>query len=132
HGSGTWRDRTRGRGARALPPRARRHPEGFRHPRTGPAPQRDTRGAAPSMHGRGRAFVSVGVAFGGFLQLFRREVRDRGVDEVVEASVECVGELVHRETDAMIRDAILADVVGPDLLGAYASTHQRALILCVH
>jgi hypothetical protein len=46
---------------------------------------------------------------------FSDEVGHGGVDEIVESAVERLGELVHREPDAVVGDAVLAEVVGPDL-----------------
>src|SRR6266702_2816358 len=45
------------------------------------------------------------------------------VDQVVEVTVQYVGEVVHGVMNAMIGEAILGKVVGPDLLGSVPGAH---------
>src|SRR5881409_656808 len=45
------------------------------------------------------------------------------VDHVVEVAVQHLGEVVHGVMNAMIGDAILGEVVGPDLLGSVPGAH---------
>src|SRR3954451_21852158 len=40
----------------------------------------------------------------GFLELLGREMRDGGVDELTDITVQRFGELVHGEADAVVRD----------------------------
>src|SRR2546425_5980418 len=45
------------------------------------------------------------------------------VDQVVEVTVQHLGEVVHGVVNAMVGDAILGEVVGPDLLGSVAGAY---------
>src|SRR5438093_3154870 len=47
----------------------------------------------------------------------------QGVDQVVEVAVQHLGEVVHGVMNAMIGDAMLGEVVGPDLLGSVPGAH---------
>jgi hypothetical protein len=40
---------------------------------------------------------------------------DGGINEIVETAIECVSQLVHRETDAVVGDSVLAKVIGTNL-----------------
>jgi len=63
-----------------------------------------------------------GDGFG--LQLLRLIVCDERVDEWVEIAFHHEVELVNRQADAVISDAVLFEVVGADLLGAIAGAHH--------
>ena len=54
------------------------------------------------------------------LQAFRLEVRYQRVDEGSQFAVHHFGELVQREADAMVGDAVLREIVGANFLGAVA------------
>jgi hypothetical protein len=54
------------------------------------------------------------------LQLFRLEVRDQRVNHGLQFAVHELGQLVGGESDAVIGDAILGEVVGADLFAAVA------------
>jgi hypothetical protein len=54
---------------------------------------------------------------------------DQVIDELVEVAVEHAGEIVARQADAMVGDAILRKVVGADLLAAVARLHLGAAVL---
>src|SRR4051812_45635625 len=94
-------------------------------------PTRDERGA-PS----GSKIVLVAaaheeIAAGPSVDLVQERgltIGAKGGDHLVEIAVEHAFELVDRELDAVIADAVLRVVVGPDLLAALAGAdHAQAL-----
>src|ERR1043165_606742 len=77
---------------------------------------------------RHRLFEDLVVAHGESLprlyrlpQLLRLEVRDHRVDDYVEIPVHHLGEVVHRQADAVVRHAVLREVVRADLFRAVAA-----------
>src|ERR1035437_9115680 len=53
------------------------------------------------------------------------EVRDQRVDHGLNAAVHELRQLVRGETNTMIGNAVLREVVGADLLAAIATAHHR-------
>src|SRR5207245_7361918 len=64
-----------------------------------------SRGSLAGARSRGR------FGRGRFLELLGREVGDGGVDQLAEVAVERGVELMHREADAVIGDAIFLEIV---------------------
>ena len=85
-----------------------------------------SRALATRSRERHQAAVSPSVASLSFSDV---KWRDGGVDQLVEVAVERRVELVHREADAVVGDAVFLEVVGADLLGALAGADLRAAIL---
>ena len=67
-----------------------------------------------------------GCSASGACQLLRALVRHQRVDDLVELTGEHAVELVERQSDAMVGDAVLLEVVGADLLGASATSDLAA------
>src|SRR5579862_2456473 len=79
----------------------------------------DSRGRlSPRVQWRGRRYLRDGGRF--LLQFLGLVVGDERVDDGLEFAVHYVGELVDRETDTVVGDAVLREVVGADLLAAVA------------
>src|SRR6476619_5598701 len=89
-----------------------------------PAPSSPVASSVSSVpNGRGSASAFTEVLLGGGLQR---------LDDASEVAIEDALEIVQREVDAMIRDAVLRKVVGADFRGPIASAdlglpHARAL-----
>src|SRR6266702_4628565 len=67
--------------------------------------------------------IEVGCAAGSGTEALVLTRRPQDVDQVVEVAVQHLGEVVHGVMNAMIGDAILGEVVGPDLLGSVPGAH---------
>ena len=59
-------------------------------------------------------------------ELLGLEVFDRRINEQVELAFEDLGEAVNRQTDAMVRDPPLREIVRPDLLRSVAGADLAA------
>src|SRR5436190_22164770 len=59
-------------------------------------------------------------------ELARPLIGGKRLDDLVEIAVEHAVERVHRETDAVVGDAVVLVVVGADLLGTTATLHLVA------
>src|SRR5664279_6204181 len=73
--------------------------------------------------------LDEGSLFRLLLHLFALVVSDEGVEDGVHLALHDEIELMQRQPDAVIADAILREVVSADLLAAVARTHH-ALAFC--
>src|SRR5690242_8798617 len=60
------------------------------------------------------------------LQFFCLVIRCERIDQRIEPAFHHLIQLVHRETDPVIGNAILREIIGPDLLAAVARSHHAA------
>src|SRR5579862_7361944 len=73
-----------------------------------------------------RSALSSVVGIGAVLEGLGLEVRAQALDDVLDVTVHDARQVVLREADAVIGDAVLREVVGADLLGAVARADLRA------
>src|SRR5437763_16893937 len=59
-------------------------------------------------------------------QLLGTEVCGQRIDDRIQSAIHDDVELVQRQADAVVRDAILREIVGPDLLAAIARADHGA------